>query len=272
MLNTPRRNQKLRILLIALFSLYVMIGTSLYFFQEKLLFHPTILEQDFKFEFDSNFEEVFIKTEDGSRLNAIHFKGINPKGVILYFHGNAGNLERWGKITEYFVDLEYDVLVMDYRTYGKSTGVLSETKLYSDAMLFYSYLVEQYDANKIVLYGRSLGSGIATKIASEVNDVNQLILETPYYSIADVAHMRFPIFPVRSLLKYKIPTFHFMKSVKCPVTIIHGTRDRVVPIKSAIKLKDSTNIPINFIEIPEGSHNDLMTFDLYKKTIGRCLK
>ena len=94
-----------------LIILYIMIGSSLYFFQEKLIFLPTILTQDYTFEFSHPFEELFLKSDDGAIINAIHFKNENPKGVILYFHGNAGNLSRWGEITQFFVKKNYDIFV-----------------------------------------------------------------------------------------------------------------------------------------------------------------
>ncbi len=184
-------------------AIYLMIGASLYFFQEKLLFLPTKLEQDYKFQFNYPFEELFLKTDEEAVINAIHFKVKKPKGVILYFHGNAGDLSRWGNITEYFVDKDYDVLVMDYRTYGKSTGKLSEDAFYKDAQFCYDYLLKQYSEEDISLYGRSLGTGIASYLASK-NNPKQLVLETPYYSILDVAKSRFPVFPVKRLLMYPI--------------------------------------------------------------------
>lgn len=254
-----------------LIVLYVMIGASLYMFQEKLLFRPTVLAQDYSYQFSQPFEEIFLKTNDGARLNAIHFKVEHPKGVILYFHGNAGDLSRWGLITEYFVEKQYDVFVMDYRTYGKSTGQLSEAVLYSDAQLCYEYLKARYSESDITLYGRSLGTGIATHLAGN-NSPKQLILESPYYSIADVAKYRFPIFPVKRLLKYQIPTYEFITKVKCPITIFHGTDDAIVPFKSGEKLYNSiSNTNVEFIRIESGSHHNLIDFDMYHTTIDKLL-
>ncbi len=251
--------------------LYVMIGTSLYIFQEKLLFRPTVLAQDYTFQFSQPFEEVFLTTDDGARINAIHFKVDQPKGVILYFHGNADDLSRWGLITEYFVERQYDVFVMDYRTYGKSTGKLSEAVLYSDAQLCYEYLKARYSETDITLYGRSLGTGIATHLAGN-NSPKQLVLESPYYSIADVAQSRFPIFPVKRLLKYQIPTYQFINTVVCPMTIFHGTDDVIVPFKSGERLYTSvTTKNVQFIRIEKGSHNNLIEFDIYHQTIEKLL-
>lgn len=248
-----------------------MISASLYFIQEKLLFFPSVLEQNFEFQFNYNFEELNFETDDGANLNAIHFKVENPKGVILYFHGNAGDLSRWGIIAEYFVEKQYDVLIMDYRTYGKSTGKLSETVFYKDADLFYGYLKKRYDEKDITLYGRSLGSGIATYLASK-NKPKQLISETPYYSILDVAEERFPMFPVKSLLKYKFLSFEFIQKVSCPITMFHGTNDRVVPYTSAEKLYEvAPKQQTVFVTIEGGSHGDLINFDAYNSQIEKVL-
>ena len=248
-----------------------MIGTALYFLQEKILFRPTVLNQTHVFKFSYPFEELFLKTDDNAVINAIHFKAEKPKGVILYFHGNAGDLSRWGIITEYIVEKDYDVLVMDYRTYGKSTGVLSEHALYKDAQLCYDYLINRYNEQDISIYGRSLGTAIGTYIASK-NNPKQLILETPYYSIVDVAKSRFPLFSVEHLLHYKLPTNEFIKEITCNISMIHGTNDYVVPIKSGEKLfKVAPQKMTSFTAVESGSHNDLIKFDSYHTKIKEIL-
>ncbi|MEZ4793105.1 MAG: alpha/beta fold hydrolase [Gelidibacter sp.] len=265
-------NRKFKKATLIILGLYVMIGTTLYFIQEKILFRPTVLPQEYVYQFSEPFEEVFLKTNDDAIINAIHFKVANPKGAILYFHGNAGDLSRWGTIAEFFVKQGYDVFIMDYRTYGKSTGFLSEQSLYDDAQLCYDYLLKRYDEESITLYGRSLGTGIATNVASH-NRPKQLILETPYYSMVDVAQHRFPIFPVKYLLKYKIKTFDFIKKVKCPITIFHGTDDSVVAFESGKKLFDE--LPkerARFIQIDGGNHNNLIEFEGYRQGIENLLK
>ncbi|WP_369992709.1 alpha/beta hydrolase [Winogradskyella sp.] len=269
-IHQKKRRKRLRKIAIALFALYVMIGSALYFFQEKLMFLPSTLAQDYKYQFDYPFEELFLKIEDEATINALHFKAENPKGVILYFHGNAGDLSRWGKITEFFVEKRYDVLVMDYRTYGKSIGKLSEDAIYKDAQYCYDYLLERYSENEITLYGRSLGTGIASYLASK-NNAKRLILETPYYSILDIAKHRFPMFPVKQLLKYRFPTFQYLPKVKCPITIIHGTEDNVVPFSSGKKLSELES-DIDFFTVKGGGHNNLIEFEDYHKAIDNVLK
>ena len=270
MQNELRKRRFKRLITIVL-GTYVMLGSLLYLFQEKLIFLPTQLAQDYQFQFNHEFEELFFETDVGTMINAIHFKVENPKGVILYFHGNAGDLSRWGKIAEYFVQKNYDVLISDYRTYGKSKGKLSEKAFYIDAQYCYDYLLKQYSEDNITLYGRSLGTGIASYLASQ-NNPGQLVLETPYYNIADIAKHRFPIFPVEKLLKYKFPTHQYLQSVECPITIIHGTEDAVVPYSSGKKLLGSaTDHKITFVTIEGGRHNNLVEFNDYHMAITKIL-
>jgi len=263
-----RKGLKVIVVLLAGFVFFISIMLVM---QKKLIFLPSKLPQDYSYKFHQPFEEFFLKTEDGAKLNAIHFKNENPKGVILYFHGNAGDLSRWGKVTSYFMTFEYDVVVMDYRTYGKSTGTLSEDLLLKDAQLFYDYLKNDWEESQILVYGRSLGTNIAAFVASK-NKPKLLILESPFYSLVDVAKRRFPFLPVRYLLKYKFPTYRYIKDVACSIVIFHGTMDDVVPIVSGIKL--SKVIPSNrleFVKIMDGNHNNLMEFMVYKSKIEEIL-
>ena len=263
-----RKRNILKISAVAL-ALYIMIGSLLVAFQEKIIFLPTQLDQDYQYEFDTPFEEFFLNTTDGARLNALHFKAENPIGALLYFHGNAGDLSRWGKIVEPFTDYNLDVIVMDYRTYGKSTGELSEQNLYGDAQLFYDYASKLFE-DEVILYGRSLGTGIATKIASE-NKVKQLILEAPYTSITAIAKHRFPMFPVSSFLNYDIPSDAYIKNVNSPITIFHGAEDAVVPYKYGKALSEIRPETIKLITIEGGGHNELPSFESYQNGIKKVL-
>lgn len=262
---------KLKKLAVLLFGLYVLLGTSVYVFQEGIIFLPTVLEQNYVYEFSHSAEELFLKTEDNAIINALHFKIENPKGVILYFHGNAGNLSRWGIIAEYFVEKDYDVLIMDYRTYGKSTGELSEQAFYDDAQFCYNFLKGNYPEDQIIVYGRSLGNAIATNVAAN-NNPKQLILETPYYSMADIAHSRFPYFPTKYLLKYKFPTHRFIKDVSCPISMVHGTDDSIISIESAKKLyKETSKQQTTFTVVENGNHNNLVEFKMYHTLMNSIL-
>ncbi|MCW5515186.1 alpha/beta hydrolase [Muriicola sp. Z0-33] len=250
---------------------YLLLVIMLYFLQEKLIFLPTTLPQNYSFSFSQPFDEIFLTAADDAVLNGLHFKNEAPKGTILYFHGNAGDLSRWGNIVTFFVDKGFDVIVMDYRTYGKSSGTLSEAALYKDGQLFYDYALDHYQEQNIILYGRSLGTGIASKLASQ-NQPRQLILETPYYSLLDLAIKRFPFLPVKWFLKYQLPSNEYTQLVKCPINIFHGTDDKVVPYDSGERLFNSLNIKQKqFISVPDGEHNNLVDFDAYRKGIDQVL-
>lgn len=264
--------QKFKKFLKILIGLFVLVTVMLYFLQEKIIFLPTKLAQDFEYSFSHPFQEFNMETADGAKLNALRFKSKEPKGVVLYFHGNAGDLSRWGEIASFFVDKDYHVIVMDYRTYGKSTGKLSEKSLYADAQLFYDYAKQHYNEDAIIVYGRSLGTGLATYIASK-NNPNKLILETPYYSLIDVAKTRFPFLPIETLMKYKIPSNEFVKKVNCPIVIFHGTDDSVIDYDSGKRLYDCIeHSKKQFITIDGGEHNNLIDFDTYLEAIHNVLE
>ena len=266
-----RKMPKLKKALAILIFMYITFAASIYFIQDSILFRPTVLEQKFEFKFLYPFEELFLKPNDKAVINALHFKNENPKGVILYFHGNSGDLSRWGVVTEYFVEKNYDVLVMDYRTYGKSTGEISENMLYQDAQFCYDYLKKQYNEKDITVYGRSLGTTFATYVAA-LNTPKQLILETPYYSITNVAQSRFWFLPTKYFLKYKFPTFKFINEVSCDILMLHGTKDKVIRINSAKKLREvAPDKQTTFITIQDGTHNNLIEYEEYHKAIKRIL-
>ena len=162
--------------------LYVSICVLFYFNQEKLSFSPDKLTADYTFDFPGNFEEVSLKTEDGITLNNLLFKADSSKGIILYLHGKATSLERYGKYAGFYTDLGYDIFMTDYRGYGKSEGsISSENQLHQDNQMLYDELKKTYSEDKIIIVGYSLGTSFATKLASE-NSPKFLILQAPLYS------------------------------------------------------------------------------------------
>jgi len=148
---------------------------------------------------------------------------------------------------------------MDYPGFGKSTGNPSEKKLYDWAMQVYKLARSRFGSDSIILYGKSLGTGIATQLAS-VRNCKRVILETPYYSIPSLAKRYFFIYPVDWFIHYKIPSWEYIKKIEVPVTIIHGTNDGVIPYSNALRLKELLKPGDEFISIKNGSHNDCYTF------------
>ena len=267
-----RRLKKPLLILFVLLNLYAILCGGLYFFQENLIFHPQQLPEDYVFDFKNPSEEVWLNASDGARLHGLHFKVEQPKGVLLYFHGNAGSLARWGEIVSFFVEKQYEVVVMDYRQFGKSGGALSEDLLYEDSLLWYVFAKAQHPTIPIISHGRSLGTTFATYVAA-TEDVDKLILETPFYSIENEASSRFSILPVQKLLKYQFLTYQFVNDVKAPITIYHGTDDTVVAYEHGKRLYDSIQQPHKtLVTIPNGGHNNLIQFPEYKESIARLLQ
>lgn len=256
------------VVIFIIFNLYAILCGGLYFFQENLIFHPEQLPLDYTYVFENSHEEVWIDAGGGGRLQGLHFEVKDPRGVILYFHGNAGSLAGWGEIVQYFVNKEFSVVVMDYRQYGKSTGGLSEQKLYDDALLWYTYTKKIYPTQPLISYGRSLGTTFAAYVASQ-HPVDHLILETPFYSLEDEAQSRFPILPAHKLLSYKFPTYQFAKTLKTDkVTILHGTNDRVVAFEHGKRLYEEIRAGNkSLITIPDGGHNNLIDFVEYQEGV-----
>jgi len=256
----------------SLLFVYLVGALLLYQFQEKFIFLDGELAEGYVYTFKSDFEELNLPAPNGGRLNAIHFKADAAKGLVLYFHGNRGNLTRWGIIVEDYVALGYDVLVMDYRGYGKSKGTRSMKILLSDAEMFYQHALTLYPEGEITLYGRSLGTGIASWLAGK-HQPKRLILETPYYSLASVAQRYYPIYPSKLALRYNFQSSQYLKTATCPVSIFHGTEDTVVPYKSAQRLYDS--LPSGqgkFFTIEGGEHKNLAEFDAFRKNLKEVLQ
>src|SRR6185295_5609742 len=151
---------------IILGALYIGLCLIFYFFQHFFFFRPEILSSGFKYQYAFPFEEFNFNTGDGGKINAIYFKVPNSRGVIYYLKGNSRSIKGWGKFAKDFVSNGYDFFMMDYRGFGKSRGKRTQAILFEDAQFLYTWLKDHYPEEKIVVFGRSLGSGIAARVAS----------------------------------------------------------------------------------------------------------
>lgn len=149
--------------------------------------------------------------------------------------------------------------MIDYPGFGKSTGEFSELMLYNWALTFYKLARSRFSTDSIILYGKSMGSGIAAQLAS-IRDCRYLILETPYYNMPSIIDNYFPIYPVNNIIRYKLPTWQYLQHVTAPVTIFHGTGDWIIPYRNAKRLKPFLKPTDQFITIEGASHNDLYDF------------
>ncbi len=258
--------------LLVLALLYGGVCAFYWLFQERFIFVRFRVAQGYVFKFAQPLEEVFLKMDDGARLHALRFTVEKPRGVILYFHGNTGSLRRWGKRAKRFIDLGYDVLMMDYRGYGKSRGAINEAVLHADADKWFAHAMKLYGEENVVVYGRSLGSGFAVPLAA-TRAPRMLILESPFASLLDIASYQFPLLPYRWLLRYPMRSDKAMLRVKCPVYIFHGKRDPVVPYKSALRLYSlvPSDTHREMITFAKGFHSDLGSFRRFQRKLDAIL-
>src|SRR5664279_1037926 len=202
---------------------YSAAGIALYYLQEKFLFRPIPLPPGYQYKFDIPFREVNIPLNATDNLSLVQFfpQDSIPKGVVLYFHGNRDNINRYAKYVTNFTKHGYEVWITDYPGYGKTTGKFTEENVYNQAMEVYKLANSKFEKNNIIVYGKSLGSGIASWLASK-EPCRRLILETPYYSIPDLLNSHAPIYPVEAMTHFKFPTGEYCKKVIAPITIFHG--------------------------------------------------
>lgn len=252
-------------------GVYLVAGVVLYFVQDKLLFHPEVLPVNYQYKFEVPFQEMLIPVNKKVKLSAVLFKAEKPRGMVLYFHGNSANINRYAKHMPDFTRNGYDVLIMDYREFGKSTGRLTEEALYEDALLMYRVARTRFAPHQIVIYGKSLGTGIAAQLAS-VRDCRRLILETPYHSIGDVAAEAAPIYPYSLLLNFSLPTYRYLPKVTAPVVMFHGTADETVPYASGKKLKESLKPGDTLFTIRGGKHDNLSEYPFYQQKLDSVLQ
>ncbi len=261
---------KIKLWLFTLIGLYLVVCVILYFLQEKLLFHPTKLQQDYRFHFDIPFEEINLTTKGNVLLNLLHFKSTNTRGAVLFLHGNGGAIHDWGQGAGLYVQNNYDVLYLDYREYGKSGGKIeSEAQLVSDAQLAYDYLKKYFLDNQIIISGTSMGTGMATQIAAQ-NSPAKLLLNSPYFSLKSLIREKVKIIP-NTIIKYKFDTATHLEKVKCPVFIFHGNVDTLIPIKHSHKLKEKyPEIELNTLN--NSGHNDITLNRNYMERMNEILQ
>lgn len=239
----------------------------MYFGQDYIMFHPVSLEQDYVYDFEGKtFEEFFIEAGDGEQLNAVIFKPDSSKsnGLVIYHHGNSGNIQACGWHYKEFTTRGYDCLIWDYRSYGKTPGPRSEEKFYSDALDVYDWATKSYDESNVVVYGSSLGTGFASYVAANRNP-QQLILEAPYYSIEELGTKRYPIFPA-FIVKYPLRTHLFFPKIKCPITLFHGTADQTIFWQSSERLA-KLNPSATFVKLDGVGHNNISKQSEYQEVM-----
>ena len=232
-------------------TLALMYGT-----QERLIFPGTPLAADYHFEFDRDqrFEELRVPVP-GATLDALHFMQDKPRGLVFFVHGNAGNLATWTTGIDFYRRINYDLFIFDYRGYGKSTGhIESEDQLVADVRAAWDSIAPRYHDLPIIIQGRSLGTGLAARLARDV-DPRLLVLVSPYTSLAALGKRQYPLVPAW-LNRYPMRTDALIGDIQCPILLVHGTADSLIPFTESEHLKGHARSPIELLAIAGAGHTD----------------
>jgi fermentation-respiration switch protein FrsA (DUF1100 family) len=222
---------------------YLLVTLGLYIFQRSLLYHP-VENNYYGDKLTVNIEKVKITTDDNIDLLAwYHKKDIKKYKTILYFHGNAGSLEDRIHKINHFKDMNINFILLAWRGFSGNKGKPTEQGLYQDARSAVKWLINQgVTEENIIIYGESLGTGVATEIAQNKNFAG-VILESPFTSMIDLGKKYYPIFPVKLLLKDKYESEKKIKNLKSPLLVMHGKKDKIVPFYMGEKIFDMANNP-----------------------------
>jgi fermentation-respiration switch protein FrsA (DUF1100 family) len=239
---------------------YLAIVALMYFAQRSLMYFPETVRTAPAQAGLPEAEEVVLDTADGERVIVWHIPPRGDQPVVLYFHGNGGALRFRVDRFRALVEDGTGLVALSYRGYGGSSGRPSEDGLIEDARAAYAFATQRHPAARLVLWGESLGSGVAVAIAAEKaaeKKIARLVLEAPFESAVSVAASVYPFLPVRFLMKDQFRSDLRIRNVTAPVLIVHGDRDRVVPIESGERLYSLIEAPKRFLRVPGAGHEDL---------------
>ena len=247
---------------------YLALLALLWWGQERLLFQPAPLPAAHRFDLGADVHERWIEVP-GARLSALHLQLPAPKGLVFYLHGNAGNLQSWFVDPDFWRRANFDLLMIDYRGYGKSSGRIgSQAELQADARAALAAVLPGHAGKRIVIFGRSLGSGLAAELAAEVQP-DLTVLVSPYFSLQALAGEIYPWVP-GALLRYPLRSDQWLPRVRGPVLLIHGRRDELIAPSHAERLA-ALSPQATLLMLPEAGHNDLQQFRAYQDGLRAAL-
>ena len=246
-------------ILLTIGGAYGVLLLLLFFGQSRLLYLPNLPSREHiatPTQAGLPFESVKIETDDGIKLDGWFVPATPSRGVLLFFHGNAGNISHRLQSLKIFHDLGLSTLIIDYRGYGRSEGAPSEQGTYLDAEAAWRYLTQQRDIppQNIVLFGRSLGAAVASYLATQ-HTPGALIVESGFTSVPSLAADLYPFLPARWLSRFHYDTETYLQNIKCPVLIVHSREDEIIPFEHGRRLYRSAREPKQFLEL-QGGHND----------------
>lgn len=244
--------------ILVLAAVYGLLVVVVYSMQGRMLYLPDLPGRALTLtpnDIGMNYEDVFIESSDGVTLHGWFIPGRSEK-VLLFFHGNAGNISHRLDSIRLFHDLGLSVLIIDYRGYGQSKGRTTERGIYRDADAAWRYLLEEHGAvaGDIVVFGRSLGASVASRLAAQQQPL-ALIVESSFTSVPDIAQELYPWLPARWLSRLKHATRDYVQDVRCPVLVVHSRDDEIIPFHHGEAIFSSANEPRTLLTI-RGTHNE----------------
>jgi fermentation-respiration switch protein FrsA (DUF1100 family) len=261
-------------IVIGVAAAYFVLCLLLFFFQSRLIYFSEMGREDFVTpqQAGMDYQEVTINAA-GEKLHGWFVPAPHARGVVLFFHGNAGNISHRLDYLRMFSELGFSVFIFDYRGFGKSSGEPSEIGTYQDGEAAWNYLVEtrRVAPSSIVLFGESLGGAVAAWLAARVKP-RALIITSTFTSLPDLGAKLYPLFPVRLLTRYEYNTRKYLQAATCPVLIVHSREDEIVPFEHGEQLYAAAHEPKQLLEI-HGGHNTslILSHDLWMKGVGAFL-
>jgi pimeloyl-ACP methyl ester carboxylesterase len=240
---------------------------------EKIIFRPRRLPPDFAFKSHYPLAEHQLDFRIGAdefRISVVHLKTSRPTGAVFFLHGNLHHIQYHLPRVEEFLKHRYDVFMMDYPGYGKSRGRFTEPLLHEVVEATYQKMLPEMKAlGKVVIAGRSLGTALASGLASKVQP-HKVILISPYYNMPDLFRHHSRFFSFQNL-KFRFENNVYLQHSTCETFILHGAKDRLIPIALSMKLRPLLKDPGHYIEVPDGNHMNVHTCNAYRQALGRIL-
>ena len=241
--------------------------------QRTIIFRGNRLPKNHIYNCDFPLEELNLEfkiDKEDYLINAVHIKSKQPKGLIFFLHGTLQHIQYHLPKATFFIENNYDVVMIDYPTYGKSKGKLIEANLYAIVSHSFDSLMELIKpTGNIILYGRSLGTAMASYLAT-LRKIDKLILVSPYYSMPDLFNSKLPLFPFKKL-KFKFENHTHLQTVDCDTFIFHGTHDKLIPIQLSQKLIPYLKKEAHFIPIENANHFNVHEQEEYKQALKNLL-
>jgi fermentation-respiration switch protein FrsA (DUF1100 family) len=239
--------------LLLLGLVYLIVALAAFIAQRKLMYFP---DPQRVAPTVNGVEERLLKTPDGETLLAWYARAPAGRPTVLYFHGNAGNLANRAERVKKYVSRGFGIFMLSYRGYSGSTGKPSERSNVADAGVAYAALIQDgVDPADIIVYGESLGSGVAVQLAAE-KPVGGVVLDAPYTSIVDVAAAAYPYLPLRPFLFDRYETMKFLPRVEAPLLVVHGEADAVIPVAMGRAVYAAASGPKEIVTFPGAGHSD----------------